>query len=46
MPETRTWTAESRKFELLGDQKSSSSYRELEFSRNGFKTMKITGILL
>ena len=38
-------TVDSRKIELSGDQKISLSYREFEFSRNGLKTMKITGLL-
>ena len=38
-------TVDSRKLELSGDQKNSSSYREFEFSRNGHKTMKIAGLL-
>ena len=38
-------TVDSRKLELSGGQKDSSSYREFELSRNGLKTMKITGLL-
>ena len=38
------YTVDSRKLELSGDQKNSSSYREFEFSRNGFKTVKIAGL--
>ena len=39
----RSYTVDTPKLELSGDQKNSSNYREFEFSRNGLKTMKITG---
>ena len=34
-------TVDSRKLELSGDQKNSSSYRDFEFSKNGLKTIFI-----
>ena len=45
LEEAKETTVGSQKLELSGDQKNSSSYREFEFSRNGLKTRKITGLL-
>ena len=44
-PLNQNCTIDSQKLELSEDQKNSLSYREFEFSRNGLKTMKITGLL-